>query len=118
MKPKLWMAVDLQACIYLIDTYSPVEQCCSAHIGVEKKSILLYVNSNQKKCDALQEALALLISSEKSHSSCWNYRCPQRPGHHVFSKQERAEFWPTNPATPITKTTIVSASLVWRRARY
>jgi hypothetical protein len=30
--------------------------------GVEKKCILLYVNINHKKCDALQEALALLIS--------------------------------------------------------
>jgi hypothetical protein len=37
--------------------------------GVEKKSILSYVNSNHKKCDALQEALALLISSEKFQSS-------------------------------------------------
>jgi hypothetical protein len=71
-----------------------------------------------KKCDALEEAIALLISSEKSHSSCWNYRYPQRPHHYVFSKQERAQFWPTNPATPITKTTIASASLLWRRLRY
>jgi len=31
---------------------------------------LLYVNINYKKRDALEEALALLISSEKSHSSC------------------------------------------------
>jgi hypothetical protein len=38
--------------------------------GVEKKCILMYVNSSHKKCAALQEALALLMSSEKSHSSC------------------------------------------------
>jgi hypothetical protein len=35
-----------------------------------------------------------------------------------FSKQERVELWPTNPATPITKTTIGSAFLLWRRPRY
>ncbi len=35
MKPKLWMTVDLQACIYLKDTYSPVEQCCSAHMSLD-----------------------------------------------------------------------------------
>jgi hypothetical protein len=86
--------------------------------GVEKKCILSYVNINHKKCDALQEPLARLISSEKSHSSCSNHRCPQRPHHHVFSKQERPEFWPTNPATRITKATIGSASLLWRRSRH
>jgi len=41
----------------------------SEKISVEKKCILLYININHKECDALQEALALLISSEKSHSS-------------------------------------------------
>jgi len=86
--------------------------------GVAKKCILLYVNINHKKCDTLQEALALLISAEKSHCSCWNYRRPQRPHHHVFSKQEKPEFWPTNRATPITKTTIGSAFLLWRRPPY
>ncbi len=35
MEPKLWMAVDLQACIYLKDTYSPVEQCCSPHMSLD-----------------------------------------------------------------------------------
>jgi hypothetical protein len=40
MKPKLWMAVDLQACIYLKDTYSPVELCCSAHISLDSPSPL------------------------------------------------------------------------------
>ncbi len=144
IKPKLWMAVDFQACIHLKETYSPFEQCCSTYMNLDSplhsvqqlglpdpshgwsepapeetvlrrnalccmstsitkidSVFLQYVNINDKY--ALQEALALLISSEKSHSSRWNYRCPQRPHHHVFSKQERAEFWPTNPATPITQ---------------
>ncbi len=35
MKPKLWMAVDLQTCMFLKDTYSPVEQYCSAHMSLD-----------------------------------------------------------------------------------
>jgi hypothetical protein len=36
---------------------------------LRRNAFLLYVNTNHKKYDALQKALALLISSEKSHSS-------------------------------------------------
>ncbi len=126
MKPRLWLAVDLQPCISR--RYSPDQQCCSAHMSLDSPShsghqlglqdashgwsglaqkrfweeMHCLCPHQSQKCHALQEALAVL-SWEKSHNSCWNCLYPQHH-HHVFSKQGRREcqqiLLPQSPRPP------------------